>query len=95
VSALPAQATGLDFGNGVVRAVPYAADGDEPVTNVHFVMDAMGRASKPPPATAVPNSSLLASVMAFPSPAPLRAIVCQSADCSPHLGVQPKETPQQ
>jgi hypothetical protein len=46
VSALSAQATGLEFRNGVVRAVRYVADGDEHVTDVDFVVDAMGRASK-------------------------------------------------
>ena len=46
VSTLSAQATGPEFGDGVVRAVRYVADGDEHVTDVDFVVDAMGRASK-------------------------------------------------
>lgn len=46
VSTLSAQVTGLEFGDGVVRAVRYVADGDEHVTDADFVVDAMGRASK-------------------------------------------------
>ena len=46
VSTLSAQVTGLEFGDGVVRAVRYVADGDERVTDADFVVDAMGRASK-------------------------------------------------
>ena len=46
VSALSAQATGLDFRDGAVSAVRYVTDGAEHEVSVDFVVDAMGRASK-------------------------------------------------
>ncbi len=46
VSTLSAQAAGLEFRDDAVRAVRYAADGDEKVIDVDFVVDAMGRSSK-------------------------------------------------
>lgn len=46
VSALSAQATGLDYRDDAVSAVRYLADGVEQVMSVDFVVDAMGRSSK-------------------------------------------------
>jgi len=46
VSALSARATGMEFRDGAVRAVRYAANGAEDVVGVDFVVDAMGRSSK-------------------------------------------------
>ena len=46
MSALSAQATGLEYRNDAVRAVRYVADGVENAMSVDFVVDAMGRASK-------------------------------------------------
>lgn len=46
VSTLRAQATGLEYRHGGVRAVRYMANGVEEVAEADFVVDAMGRASK-------------------------------------------------
>jgi 2-polyprenyl-6-methoxyphenol hydroxylase-like FAD-dependent oxidoreductase len=46
VSTVAARATGLEFRDGAVHAVRYAANGAEQVVGVDFVVDAMGRSSK-------------------------------------------------
>lgn len=46
VSTVAARATGLEFRDGAVHAVRYAANGAEQVVAVDFVVDAMGRSSK-------------------------------------------------
>ena len=46
VSALTAQATGLEFDDGAVRAVRYVEEQQEKAIDVDFVVDAIGRSSK-------------------------------------------------